>query len=209
MLSPALRLQEQVGSAGDNDTDPDIEQMAMALNTTFTSNEIPFADSVDTFAAISSPGLAQQNGRQGSKNKKRKKRSRFSQALDKPRPKGVFNRTSLFECLWDTVIPPDLPVRSLRPCALCVADITYEDKSKPCPHVRYGTMSTSKNSQNVLQLDPLNKTFSLNENWKTDSTFMVQTGMSVAETEEILPDVEVRISLADGTYEEKQVKCTN
>ena len=175
MLSPALRLQEESITGGFEgfEDDPEMETMALTLNTALDTQNVPLSENAEDSlveAAASSP-LAK-NGKK--KKKMRKKRSRFSQALDKPRAKGIFNRTSLFECLWETVIPPDLPVRSLRPCALCVADITYEDKSRPCPHVRYGTMPKTNNSQNVLQLDPLNKTFALSENWKTDSTFVVQ-----------------------------------
>ena len=116
--------------------------------------------------------------------------------------KRIYNRVSLFECLLDTVPPPVLPIKSLKPCAICVADITYEDKSLPCKHVRYGTLPNS--SAKLLDLEPLGKAFNLSQCWSTDSTFLANTSMTFEEMERIVPDIDVRISLADGTYEEKQ-----
>ena len=208
-----------------NDSSLSLDPMAAALDSALESVNKSRVSEEEIVAATIEHGLAplppQSQGQLGfvedlsvstasfgynDKKKKRKGNKKRISRLDEARPRRVYNRVSLFECLMDTIPPLKLPSKSLKPCALCVADITYEDKSLPCKHVRYGMIPKPPSPMSLLNLEPLNKTFNLSQCWSTDSTFLANTSMTFDEMERVIPDIDVRVSLADGTYEEKQQK---
>ena len=94
------------------------------------------------------------------------------------RPKTFYNRSSLFECLLDTVEPPSSPKKRYG----IIADLRASKTTKSFSPIH------------SVRLERLNSGFELSEKWSKKSTVEAHTGLDFEDVSEMIPDLESTIS---------------